>query len=181
MGTVTCSVLVGTSHQNHGGIIPEYILNLWENDKPAWVLRKISQENRFEDDKKNSTDSTIVWIPTVENMFEDALLMIGIYILRDKNLVELAKKYFKKDLSERLMLYQDIDQQNLEKLYETCRKITANYKIVVSVLDDSSINKERLKCLYDYSMDCEVLKTIYIREFSAWTGRQEIRGSLEEN
>ncbi|WP_241243540.1 hypothetical protein [Caldicellulosiruptor changbaiensis] len=180
MGTVTCSVLVGTSHQNHSGIIPEYILNLWENDKPAWVLRKISQRNDFEDDKKNTTDSTIVWIPTLENMFEDALLMIGIYVIRDKKLVELAEKYFKKDLSKKLMLYGDIDQENLKKLYETCRKITANYKIVVSILDYSSITKEKLRCLQDYSMDVEILKTIYKREFSVWANRQEIRGSLEE-
>ncbi|BCS82425.1 hypothetical protein [Anaerocellum diazotrophicum] len=60
MGTVTCSVLVGISHQNYSGIIPEYILNLWENDRPAWVLRKISQESRFEDHKMNTEDSAIV-------------------------------------------------------------------------------------------------------------------------
>ncbi|AZT91597.1 hypothetical protein ELD05_00275 [Caldicellulosiruptor changbaiensis] len=78
------------------------------------------------------------------------------------------------------MLYGDIDQENLKKLYETCRKITANYKIVVSILDYSSITKEKLRCLQDYSMDVEILKTIYKREFSVWANRQEIRGSLEE-
>ncbi|BCS82424.1 hypothetical protein [Anaerocellum diazotrophicum] len=54
--------------------------------------------------------------------------MIGLYVLRDKKLIELAEKYFKKDLSERLMLYDDIDQENLKNLYETCRKIKANYR-----------------------------------------------------
>ncbi|ADQ47333.1 hypothetical protein Calkro_2533 [Caldicellulosiruptor kronotskyensis 2002] len=65
MGTVTCSVLVGVSHMNHGGIIPDYMLNLWENDKSAWVLRKILYDSHIENGRKNATDNPIVWIPTL--------------------------------------------------------------------------------------------------------------------
>jgi len=50
---------------NHGGIIPDYMLNLWGNDKPAWVLRKILYDNHIENGRKNATDNPIVWIPNL--------------------------------------------------------------------------------------------------------------------
>lgn len=54
-------------------------------------------------------------------MLEDALLMIGIYLLKDAELVSLAKKFFR-NLEDGIRLYRDIEKENLENLREVCKK-----------------------------------------------------------
>ncbi|ADQ47332.1 hypothetical protein Calkro_2532 [Caldicellulosiruptor kronotskyensis 2002] len=76
--------------------------------------------------------------------------------------------------------YDDIEEENLKQLYEAFRMIKANYKIIVSILEDSSITREKLRCLQSYSIDFEVLKTVYKREFSVWTNSKEKMGSLDD-
>jgi len=74
MATMTAQILVGRPHTNHDGINPTHYLFLSENSRPAWVL--VSQ-NIFP--KEQRDHSRITWIPTVENMLEDALLMIALH------------------------------------------------------------------------------------------------------
>lgn len=179
MGTVTCQILVGRAHQNHGGIEPTHMLTLWENDRPAWVLRNILPDGFFTEGNRNQKD--IVWVPTLENMLEDAILMIGIYVIKDRTLTELAKKYFKKDLSERIELYEDIEEEKLNQLYEACREVDVNYKLVITVLDGSSINAKKLKSLEYYpKVECEVCKPVFIREFNVWTNEYYRKGNLDD-
>ncbi len=59
MATVTASILVGTVHQNDGGISPTHQLLLSENSRPAWSLFSMDSAKR-----------RAVWIPTVEDMLE---------------------------------------------------------------------------------------------------------------
>jgi hypothetical protein len=73
MGTYTAQVLIGTPHPNHGGIHPTHQLMLSENSRPAWILT--SWEN---------TEEEKVWIPTIESMLEDGLLMIAFYLLKER-------------------------------------------------------------------------------------------------
>ncbi|KYO66961.1 hypothetical protein [Thermovenabulum gondwanense] len=178
MGSFTCEILVGHSHSNHGGIIPTHVLFLSENDRPAWILNSLNLFSKS-NNASNVKTKEIVWIPTIENMLEDALLMLGIYVLKDSSLIDAAKKFFKKDIfGDRLELYEDIEKENLLKLYKMCRNIDIRYKIVITTLDGSSINEKALKCLLNYSMDVEVCKSIYRREYSEWTGDYIVKGEL---
>ena len=174
MATLTAQILVGTSHQNHGGIGPTHFLFLSENSQPAWVL---VPENIFSpgDDKITK----VTWIPTIENMLEDALLMIAINVLKDKEISELAKKHFKRDVHGSLSLYEDIDPAALKTLYQKCRKIKNRYKIVLTVLEGSSI-RGQLKVLKNYGIDMEVCIPLYFSTYSAWTNEVITMGSLDE-
>ena len=173
MATLTAQILIGTSHQNHGGIVPTHYLFLSENSAPAWVLLP---ENIF--NSGNDKIAKITWIPTLENMLEDALLMIAINVLKDKEIAELAKEHFKRDIHGSLSLYEDIDPAALKTLYQKCRKLNNRYKIVLTVLEGSSI-RSQLKVLKNYGIDMEVCTPLYFSTYSAWTDEVITMGSLD--
>ena len=173
MATLTAQVLIGTPHQNHGGIEPTHYLFLSENSRPAWIL---VPENIF--NEESAEFKKITWIPTMENMLEDALLMIAIHVIRDEEIRNLAERYFRNETTEWAELYEDIDEGDLESLREKCREIGNRYKIVITVFEGSSARSD-VKILENYKMDVEVCTPTYYRLFSSWTGETRIEGSLD--
>jgi len=95
------------------------------------------------EDKKNSNRK--VWIPTLENAFKDVLLMIGVYVIKDKNVNANFSKFFKGKIPKYIELYKYIKKDNLQYLYRinkiAIKKIT-NIKIIISVFDTSLLKKE---------------------------------------
>lgn len=172
MGTFTTQLLVGHAHRNDGGMIPSHSLYLSEGNRPAWLIKEIDLWN----DGIEKIDN-VVWIPTLENIFEDALLMIGIYILKDEQLLETAKKYFKKDINGRIELYDDIQMEDLKRLYDISRSLKYQYKIAVTIFGSSSI-EGNLKVIEKYSMDVDVCKPVFTRVYSEWSQKTIIDGSL---
>ncbi len=154
--------------RDHGGIHPSHHIFLSENSRPAWIL---AGEN-FLEGKKN-----ITWIPTLENMLEDALLMVAIYVLKNSDVREKAEKYFNKELGDWIELYEDIEKNKLAELYKMCREIEYDCKLVVTAFEGSSIGGQ-LKILEEYSMDIEVCTAIYSRFYSEWREETVIDGSL---
>ncbi|RKZ30120.1 hypothetical protein DRQ33_08150, partial [bacterium] len=134
MATLTAQILVGRPHPNHGGINPTHYLFLSENDRPAWML---FDQNIFR--KERQGYSKITWIPTVENMLEDALLMIAIHILKNREIVEMAKGFSSKIESKRVELYSNFNESQRNMLYQKCREISDFPKIIISVFRGSTI------------------------------------------
>ncbi len=169
MGSVNAFIMVGKPDFLHNGIYPTHCLMLYENDKPAWILTPILEfpEEKVEDYKR------IVWIPTVECMLEDALLMIGIYVLKDKELRTLADKFFN-GKKNRIWLYDDIDKEDLKKLREVCKKMLSKYnlKIIVAITLDSTI-LHQIDVLKDYKIECEVCTVRFGRWRKGWGGELE--------
>lgn len=173
MSTFTAQILVGFSHRNDGGIIPSHGIYLSEGSRPAWLIKEIDIWSEGIEKIEN-----VVWIPTLENILQDALLMIGLYILKDEQLIEAAKKYFKKDINGRIELYDDIELEDLKKLYDICQKLKYEYKIAITIFGSSSIERN-LKVLEKYCMDLEVCKPVFTRTFSEWSKKTIINGKLE--
>jgi hypothetical protein len=73
-------MLIGSSHPNHGGIVPTHELHLSENSRPAWLLSPLGGHRA----------DAIAWIPTVEDILEDGLLMAGLLAVGDARLREQA-------------------------------------------------------------------------------------------
>jgi len=153
MATLTAQILVGKSHPYDGGIIPSHRLYLFENSRPAWMLLP---ENIWKLSKPKL--GKITWIPTVKNMLEDAMLMIALYVIRDEEIVTLAKDYVHSTKQDWVELYQDIDSEHLEKLYEKCRSLSFNKKIIVSVFGGSTV-RNQLSILEKYSVEKEICLT----------------------
>ncbi len=173
MSTITAQILVGKEHQNHGGIIPSHVLYLTENSRPTWILLPHDIFSGLKGTKINK----VVWIPTVDKMLEDALLMIGLIVLKDEQLLKIAEEIFHDayyTIDKPLMLY----NYDLDSLYERCRAIKTDCKLVITVLDGSTI-KSQLKILEKYNnFYTEVCITSYYRRYSVWNESVVTGGNL---
>lgn len=149
MGSFTSIILTGSEHDYHGGILPTHYLFLSENSRPAWIL--VEQNYNISRNKHEK----IRWIPTVDNMLMDALLMVAIYVDKNKKMKELFRKLFNNPDSDYIQLYEDIKKEDLELLYEGCRNVEFKSKLVISVLQGSTITGQldKLKsCKINYEL-----------------------------
>ncbi|MHB1274736.1 MAG: hypothetical protein ACYCXQ_10980 [Candidatus Humimicrobiaceae bacterium] len=156
MSTITAQILIGTEHPYHGGVNPTHYLFLSENDQPAWILvnENITGEN--------SGIKRIVWNPTTENMFEDALFMINLYIEKNKTLIAYLKENHKKINfnTDNISIPEILDKKDLEKIYDFNRdllKKNKSIKLIISIFSDSSL-KDIVKSLNGSKIKCEILK-----------------------
>jgi hypothetical protein len=164
MASYTAQILMGNGGgYDSEGIIPINTLFLSENSRPAWILEQKTRK--------------ITWIPTLNNMLEDGLLMLAIYALKDPEIVELSKEYFhNKDIC-RTELYDDITEDHLHALYLKSRSIEWNYKLIITVFDKSHI-RSQISVLENYPMNLEVCAPIFSRKYSAWSKKINITGSI---
>jgi hypothetical protein len=175
MATFTCQILIGQKHSYDSGIINiSHTLYLSENSRPAWIL---SPANIFE--RQQQSQQKITWIPTLENMLEEALVMIGLYVLKEKELSNLANQFLRNQKEDFIELYQDIHSNDLEQLYKQARKIESSHKIILSVFQGSSILKQ-LPILKHYHNDIEVCKSSFTKDYSLWSQKFEEFGDLDE-
>ena len=172
MATLTAQILAGSPHQNHGGINPSHYLFLSENSRPAWVL---VQQNLF--NTENRQEEKITWIPTVEDMLEDAILMIAVHVQKNQGILELASTFTDNIESDRLELYEVFNESQRKQLYEKCQVIPNFPKLIVSFFHGSTIQSQ-LKVIEQYKMDVELCGPVYSRLYSAWSQETNIIGSL---
>lgn len=173
MATLTAQILVGSRHPNHGGINPTHYLFLSENSRPAWIL---VEQNVFPGGE--TRNPRITWIPTIENMLEDALLMIAIHVVRNRGLAGLANSFSPGIKSERVELNSQLERAQRNQLYKKCREIKEFPGIVVSAFEGSSIISQ-LPVLNKYRMDVEVCRVIYSRLYSPWKEETDVSGALD--
>jgi hypothetical protein len=173
MAALTARILVGSPHFYHDGINPTHYIYLSENSRPAWVL---VNQNVF--DEKQLSPSKITWIPTVEHMLEDALLMIAVHICKDRKIIEYAKGFNATIEKSRLEVHSDLKEAQREHLYAKCRAITDFPKVIISVFEGSTIETQ-LPVLDQYKMDVEVCRVSYSRLHSTMTNELRIKGSLD--
>jgi hypothetical protein len=153
MPTMTAHILIGNSHTYHGGIIPFHRIYLSENSRPALIL--IDEKINWE--KPKEAFSKVTWIPTIENMLEDILLMVSIFALKDNDVLQQISKFIKKDL-EYLEMYDDFKENQRQILYSLNKKRINGYndlKVIFSIFNDSALKSE-IKKLKNYKFDYEL-------------------------
>jgi hypothetical protein len=169
MGTITAQILVGSGHPNHDGIEPTHRLYLSENSRPAWIL--------IPDSYAGPAGNKVTWIPTLENLLEDALLMIAIHVIQHSEIVELASTFINSKENNWVVMYEDVSSEHRQVLYQRCRELPNIYKLVVSVFRGSTL-QEHLPILGKYKMDVEVCTPQYIRLYSRWLEQTRVEGQL---
>ena len=171
MATLTAQMLVGSAHPNHGGINPTHYLFLSENDRPVWILVPQNVLGRGE-----ARSDRVVWIPTLEHMLDDAMLMVAVHVLGHENLARRLDSLV--EPSDRIVLY-DISEDDRQELYALSREALSSgtLKIVLSVLTDSTVLRH-VGTLADYAVDVEVCKPAFIRLSSPWTEDTRTEGEL---
>lgn len=166
MATFDKMILIGSTHMYHGGIIPTHYMFLSQNSRPAWIL---VNQNIIED--KNISNTKIVWIPTVENMLEDAFLMIAVHINKNSKILELAKSFYSNIESNRIELYECFKESQREELYKNCRQIKDYPDLIITCFH--SISNNDLDVIKKYKMDVMVCDKKYSRSHSVWSNETE--------
>ncbi len=174
MATITAHALIGHAHPHHGGVNPTHRMYLSENDRPAWILLP----ETLGDTASASWDTKVTWIPTLDNMLEDALLMVALHILKDAELISVAHQSFRDVNADHVTLHENITSDDLERLYTTCRRVTHQYKLALTVLEGSTISRQ-VRVLEKYPMDVEVCTVRYARSYSEWTRSTNVQVSLD--
>jgi hypothetical protein len=154
MATLSAQILVGSPHPYHAGINPTHYMFLSENDRPAWIL---VDQNIFQEEQ--GSFSKITWIPTVENMLEDAILMVAIHVLKDREILRIAKNVNIRTDAKWVEFSSNLDDPQRNRLYKKCRVISDFPKLIISVFKGSTIENQ-LSVLDHYKMDVEVCRPI---------------------
>ena len=141
MASYTAQILVGSPHPYHGGINPTHYLFLSENDRPAWLLYPY----------RNTKEKQITWIPTLDSMLEDAFLMISIFILKDKEIVRIFKESTCK-IPSKNQRYKDITIDKRFFLYEKCKELKSEKRIIFTVLKESTL-MNNLRVIKEYNLN----------------------------
>jgi hypothetical protein len=173
MGTCTAQLIFGQNHQNHGGIIPSFKIDLYENDRPVIVLNKGSKG-------ESGGECMINWIPTIEGMLNDCMVMAAAYILKDKNVNLLIHQSMqRKEIPTDKYLQRYDIKEDLDGIYDAAKEAfkTANIKVVVVLLNNSTL-EYCVKSILDYNADVEICRSIYSREYSAWLDKTVIKGEI---
>jgi hypothetical protein len=103
------SVALGSDH-----LTPTHLLVLSENDRPRWQLHTIGQ---------GSSHDLVTWVPQSPSSFvHDAMLMLGIHVFHDEQILERASRSIPNVGASELDL--DIPDRSAEltSLYELSRR-----------------------------------------------------------
>lgn len=79
MSSHTAQIIVVMPHPNSGGIMPDKSIYLSENGRPALIFKESDNKER-------------VWIATLDNTIEDALLMVSNFVVKDEEAIASLKK-----------------------------------------------------------------------------------------
>jgi hypothetical protein len=150
MATLTAQIIVGSPHPCQAGINPTHYLFLSEDDRPEWML---VDQNIFQE-VQNSFPK-VTWLPAVEHMLEDAFLMIAIHVIREREIVRMAKDLNIRVDAKRVDFSLNLDDAQRGRLYRKCRKISEFPKLIISIFKGSTIENQ-LSVLEHYKMDVEV-------------------------
>ena len=167
MATYTAQILVGHSHLYHGGIIPSHVFYLSENGRSAWCLYPLLES--FNKDCKSSSHK--VWICDPFTFIEDAMLVSGLFVRKDKELLKLAQHSNKEILTaQHVEITEVLSEKQRETLYERSKSISwyPLKKICVSVFVGSSI--KNISKLEEYKdLEFEVGASFYRRSYNPFS------------
>jgi len=169
MATLTAHFLIGENHPNHWGVIPYAQLSLFENDKPSYVLSPLIM-------KKNA--KSVCWVPTLEHMLDDGLLMIAVHFMRAFSLSDIAKKNYRASKGKPFEIYEDMDPTTHEDLIVAMRLLPDFPKLVITILEGSSL-RDHVSNIKNYSMDVELCFAGYKRNLSMWTEGTHIEDFID--
>lgn len=160
---MTAQILIGQSHPYEGGLVRvEHTLSLYENGVARWTLCR-----------DGSTKRQISWIPYPDTILEDGLLLLGLWVWKDERLMSAAREFFKKPLSEVEVLNDKvISEADRLELHRQCRDVLTNQKLVITVLQGSSIERQ-LSVLGEYRFEIEVCQPTFRRTWNVWTQSME--------
>jgi hypothetical protein len=170
MAAKTAQLLLGNPHPNDGGLTVIDTLTLSEGDRPAWTMRRTGP-------LQEGWRREVVWIPSLEHMLDDGLLMAAIHAFKSETVREKFLSFSDKLDANRLEIYKDLSVEQRHELYRMCRELEDFPKVVLAVYAGSSLITNIGTMAY-YRMEYEVLMPVYTSSYSRWSQQTNTKGEL---
>ena len=133
MHTLTAHILIGPGTSDGLGV-PSHALYLTEHSAPIWTLAATGIRGRGP-----QVVEKLAWIPTVHDMLEDGLLMLGLHVAGFPELRQLADRYFKEDWRGEVEMWRDITPDHLRELHALNRQQDWQEHLAITVMFNSTI------------------------------------------
>ena len=132
-GQLTAFFLIGEPEQFYGKINEVFLLNLYENSKPMYVLRPQNSEWKEID---------IAFIPTVEFMLDDAFVILSAYYLQDQSIKDVFNSYCNNEQEDKPLNFNEIPLEKRLILYNMTHELNwQNTKITLTMFAQSSLKQ----------------------------------------
>ena len=168
MSATTAQLQFGIPHPNDGGLHTNATMLLIEGDRPAWLVATGARDG--------NPRRRYVWIPTLEFMLEDGLLMAACLLSADTKIREKIRRLVGGEVPSNLELY-SIPPEQRDSLYEHCREFEGFPKLALVVFVGSHIITQ-LSRLRRYKMEVELCYPVYTRLYSAWDQKMSETGDI---
>lgn len=168
---MTAQILIGRPHPNDDGINTTHCIYLSENSRAALLLYNHDLQYGSRGGKP------IVWTPSLDNIIEDAILMIAVHVIQDEEIIQILESFGVAN-TKKLETYKDLLEEQRNALYQKCRDKMEIPKLIISVFYSSSL-RMNLSVLKLYKMDIEVCRPIYTQLYSRWSHEVTTIGELE--
>ena len=154
MAAITCIILVGNSHPYGGGNRHFAEIELSENSRPNFSL---SWKRRPRD---NPFFEKFLIIPTVENMVDDAMLMVSASICRHVDTLEYMRNSGIEidQKSVRIELYDELSEEQRLSLYSIVKSNKNFPKLTFCIFEECHLLTQIDK-FKEYNFEYELLRT----------------------
>ena len=187
MAGVTSLILIGNSNYKEGGIRAGAMVQLEEGgSRPHFNVGRVLPD--WEAHIGFKVSNHFIMIPTINNMVDDVIVFIAYVLLGHKEIYGILTPYIKRFNPQsgddrldkpRVEMY-DIPLAIRNEMYQILNRENGLPKITFCCYEQSSL-LPTLSHLQDYLFECEVLKSIFIRDKSSWGSPEPVwstRGSL---
>ena len=176
MAATTAYAHIGHPHPNDGGLRADYLVTLTEGDRPGLVLGSAGHQADSYQELKFETP--VVWIPTVDHMLDDLVVLVAARVLQQQELLDFAKQAGIDLHAPRIECY-GIPAKTRSEFYRLVKSVNGAWKLGLTVFEGSSLMSQ-LGHLKDYEFQVEVCSSCFLRYHDRWAdGKTVIRGSLE--
>ncbi len=182
--TCTCELIFGKADMNDSGILFNHRLSLYENFRPVLVMER----------KPGPTDGGALidrWIPHIDRMLEDSMVMLAAYGAGDENVLALVSEMKQGNEDKDIFDLHTVNEELMAELYEASKKVfrlqvfrTKNsrssdrWKVMACLFKDTTMARQVERFL-NYDIDIEVCRSVYRNEYSAWSQEINIWGELK--
>ena len=174
MSTCLAEVIFGRNDRDHGGILFNNRISVYENS----VTRLVFEKRASRDGTPGSLEA--IWIPSPKYVLECCILMAGLYGTDNSKLKEMAELVLPKAGNNFDVDLCDIEELKLFELFEESKRLfcpqvrinkhghSLRWKFIFALFQGSSLEQE-IKKILDYEMDIEVVKSVFNRHYSEWS------------
>lgn len=169
MAAITAYAFLGHPQPNDGGLSADYMAQLSEGSRPAWILDMAPGAVEADDLLPVVLAKPVIWIPTLEHMLEDLVLLLCIHILEgaEADAVRACAERHGLDLKKERVECYSIPEPVRNELYRLTRELDGGWKLGLTLFDGSHLNG-RLDALAEYQFQAEVCLSTFHRYRNRW-------------